>query len=49
MLVAPVTIGAGVRTGAGAVVPKGKVAPGALIVGVPAKVLSKKGKGESGR
>ncbi len=49
VLVAPVTIGAGVRTGAGAVVPKGKVAPGALIVGVPAKVLSKKGKGESGR
>jgi bifunctional UDP-N-acetylglucosamine pyrophosphorylase/glucosamine-1-phosphate N-acetyltransferase len=36
MLVAPVNIGDGARTGAGAVVTR-DVAPGALVVGVPAK------------
>jgi bifunctional UDP-N-acetylglucosamine pyrophosphorylase/glucosamine-1-phosphate N-acetyltransferase len=38
MLVAPVTVGEGARTGAGAVVNR-DVPPGALVVGVPAHVL----------
>ena len=38
MLVAPVTIGAGALTGAGAVV-KGEVPPGKVAVGVPARII----------
>ncbi len=40
MLVAPVTIGAGARTGAGAVVTK-DVPEGKVVIGVPAKELRK--------
>ena len=44
VLVAPVTVGRGAKTGAGTVVPKGKNVPdGSVVVGVPAKIL-KKGK-----
>jgi len=40
ILVAPVTVGRGAKTGAGAVVPKGKNVPDhAVVVGVPAKKL----------
>ena len=40
ILVAPVTVGAGARTGANAVVPSGRdVPPGETVVGVPAKPL----------
>ena len=48
MLVAPVTLGEGAVTGAGAVVTK-DVPPHALAVGVPARVIKTKGKGEHGR
>lgn len=42
VLVAPVRMGRGSRTGAGAVVPRGRdVPPGATVVGVPARVLEK--------
>lgn len=41
MLVAPVTVGDGAATGAGSVVTK-DVAPGELVVGVPAKAAGKK-------
>lgn len=39
VLVAPLTIGAGSKTGAGAVVPKGEVAADSVVVGVPARPL----------
>lgn len=42
VLVAPVTVGRGAKTGAGAVVPKGKNVPdGAVVVGVPARKIKK--------
>ena len=42
ILVAPVTVGRGAKTGAGAVVTKGtKIADGSVYVGVPAKELTK--------
>jgi bifunctional UDP-N-acetylglucosamine pyrophosphorylase / glucosamine-1-phosphate N-acetyltransferase len=43
MLVAPVKIGKGAKTGAGAVVTR-DVAPGEVVVGVPAKPIKKTGK-----
>jgi bifunctional UDP-N-acetylglucosamine pyrophosphorylase/glucosamine-1-phosphate N-acetyltransferase len=46
MLVAPVNIGDGARTGAGAVVTR-DVAPGALVVGVPAKPRQPEPTGEA--
>jgi bifunctional UDP-N-acetylglucosamine pyrophosphorylase/glucosamine-1-phosphate N-acetyltransferase len=42
VLVAPVKLGAGSKTGAGAVVVRGEVAPGAVMVGVPARPLARK-------
>jgi bifunctional UDP-N-acetylglucosamine pyrophosphorylase/glucosamine-1-phosphate N-acetyltransferase len=42
VLVAPVRIGKGARTGAGAVVAKTDVPPGAVVVGVPARPLGTK-------
>ena len=42
ILVAPVTIGRGAKTGAGAVVTKGKnVKDGKVVVGIPARELKK--------
>ena len=48
ILVAPVTVGAGARTGANAVVPAGRdVSPGQTVVGVPARPLpASQGSGE---
>jgi len=45
MLVAPVTLGDGARTGAGAVVTK-NVQPDTLVVGVPARAIRKLKKGD---
>jgi len=42
VLVAPVRIGKGAKTGAGAVVLRGEVPPGAVVVGVPARALPAK-------
>jgi bifunctional UDP-N-acetylglucosamine pyrophosphorylase/glucosamine-1-phosphate N-acetyltransferase len=42
VLVAPVRIGKGAKTGAGAVVVRGEVPPGAVVVGVPARALPAK-------
>lgn len=42
VLVAPVRLGKGAKTGAGAVVPKGEVPAGAVVVGVPARPLERK-------
>jgi len=42
VLVAPLTMGRGARTGAGAVVPRGRVEAGTLVVGVPARALERK-------
>jgi len=39
VLVAPVKIGKGAKTGAGAVVVRGEVAPGAVVAGVPARPI----------
>jgi bifunctional UDP-N-acetylglucosamine pyrophosphorylase/glucosamine-1-phosphate N-acetyltransferase len=41
VLVAPVRLGAGAKTGAGAVVVRGEVSPGAVVVGVPARPLAR--------
>jgi bifunctional UDP-N-acetylglucosamine pyrophosphorylase/glucosamine-1-phosphate N-acetyltransferase len=46
MLVAPVTIGDGAMTGAGAVVTR-DVAPGARVVGVPARPIGSTGSGQA--
>jgi bifunctional UDP-N-acetylglucosamine pyrophosphorylase/glucosamine-1-phosphate N-acetyltransferase len=45
VLVAPVKIGKGAKTGAGAVVVRGEVAPGAVVVGVPARPIQKASNG----
>lgn len=42
VLVAPVRLGKGAKTGAGAVVVRGEVPPGAVVVGVPARPVGKK-------
>ncbi|MBI2899005.1 MAG: NTP transferase domain-containing protein [Planctomycetes bacterium] len=42
VLVAPVRLGKGAKTGAGAVVPRGEVKAGTLVVGVPARPLARK-------
>jgi bifunctional UDP-N-acetylglucosamine pyrophosphorylase/glucosamine-1-phosphate N-acetyltransferase len=44
VLVAPVVLKKGAKTGAGAVVPKGRVEAGTVVAGVPAKPLKKKTK-----
>lgn len=43
VLVAPVKIGKGAKTGAGAVVVRGEVPAGAIVVGVPARAIQKNG------
>ena len=48
VFVAPVRVGKGASTGAGAVVPRGEVPPGALVAGVPAKPLRKREKSGGG-
>ena len=42
VLVAPVKVGKGAKTGAGSVVTSGEVKPGDIVVGVPARPLKKK-------
>ncbi len=43
VLIAPVSVGEGARTGAGSVIPKGKNVPaGTTVIGVPARVLKKR-------
>ena len=42
VFVAPVRVGKGTRTGAGAVVAKGDIPAGSILAGVPAKPLKKK-------
>jgi bifunctional UDP-N-acetylglucosamine pyrophosphorylase/glucosamine-1-phosphate N-acetyltransferase len=42
VLVAPVKLGKGAKTGAGAVVVRGEVPPGAVVAGVPAKAIRPK-------
>lgn len=51
VLIAPVTVGRGAKTGAGAVVPKRQNIPdGGVVAGVPAKILKKaRGKRKGGR
>ncbi|HXG60175.1 MAG TPA: NTP transferase domain-containing protein [Planctomycetota bacterium] len=49
VLVAPVRVGKGAKTGAGAVVAKGEVPPGAVVVGVPARPLRPKAPPEAGK
>ncbi len=42
ILIAPVRIGSGAKTGAGAVVPKGKNVPaGSVVIGIPARTLAR--------
>jgi serine acetyltransferase len=41
VLVAPVRIGKGAKTGAGAVVVRGEVPAGAVVVGVPARAIQR--------
>jgi len=48
-LVAPVRVGKGAETGAGAVVTKGEVPPGALLVGVPARPIRRSARPEEGK
>ena len=48
VLVAPVHIGKGAKTGAGAVVVRGEVPAGAVVVGVPARAIQKNPKGNNG-
>jgi bifunctional UDP-N-acetylglucosamine pyrophosphorylase/glucosamine-1-phosphate N-acetyltransferase len=45
VLVAPVRIGKGAKTGAGAVVVRGEVPAGAVVVGVPARAIQKSSNG----
>jgi bifunctional UDP-N-acetylglucosamine pyrophosphorylase / glucosamine-1-phosphate N-acetyltransferase len=45
VLVAPVKLGKGAKTGAGAVVVRGEVAPGAVVAGVPARAIRPKTSG----
>lgn len=49
VLVAPVRLGKGAKTGAGAVVAKGEVKPGTVVVGVPARPLVRKAPATKGR